>query len=293
MSSSVILITGCSTGFGRSIALEALSRGLRVIATARKLEAIDDLREKGAKTLSLDVTASEGVLEVFVEEALGVFGQVDILVNNAGYLLGGAIEENAEEEIRAQFDTNFFSVINLTTKFLPHFRSRKTGTIVNISSQGAYLAISGAGIYCASKAALDCISEVWAIELAPFGIRTMSVNLGAYRTAVAGSNTKRPAKGEIEGYNDAHEFQTLFQERSGQEQGDPAKAVKKILDLIDLKGQDGKPLQLPARLALGDDAVELIGKVLQKRLEGLQQWREHGVGTNAEGPMFTKSGGAW
>ncbi|EEB97812.1 hypothetical protein MPER_02793, partial [Moniliophthora perniciosa FA553] len=165
LTSTAILIA-CHSGNKPSIVVYG------VIATARKLEAIDDLRENGAKTLSLDVTASEGVLEGFVKEALGVFGQVDILVNNAGYLLGGAIEENTEEEIRAQFDTNFFSVINLTTKFLPHFRSRKTGTIVNISSQGAYLAVSGAGTYCASKAALDCISEVWAKELAPFGIRT-------------------------------------------------------------------------------------------------------------------------
>ncbi|KAK7061040.1 hypothetical protein VNI00_000775 [Paramarasmius palmivorus] len=222
--SPVILITGCSTGFGRSLALEALSRGLRVIATARRLETIADLEEKGAKTLSLDVTAPAEQLEEFAKKAIGAF----------------------LEDIKAQFDTNFFSVINLTTKFLPHFRSRKTGTIVNISSQGAYLALSGGGIYCASKAALD--SRCGPKELAPFGIRTMTVNLGAYRTAVAGSNTKKPAK-EIDGYNDAHEFLSIFQERSGQEPGDPAKAVKKLLDLV-LTSKE-----LPARFTLGDDAI--------------------------------------
>jgi len=78
------------------------------------------------------------------KKAIGVFGQIDILVNNAGWLLGGAIEEITPEEVKAQFDTNFFGVINVTNAFLPHLRSRKTGTIVNISSIGSYLALNGA-----------------------------------------------------------------------------------------------------------------------------------------------------
>lgn len=106
-----------------------------------------------------------------------ISGQVDYLINNAGFLQGGAIEENTPEENLAQFNTNFFGVINVTNAFLPHFRARKQGTIVNISSQGALLCIPGAGIYCASKAALDATSETWANELADFNIRCVSIQV--------------------------------------------------------------------------------------------------------------------
>ncbi|KAF9076973.1 hypothetical protein BDP27DRAFT_1203550, partial [Rhodocollybia butyracea] len=142
-----------------------------VIATARRLSAIEDLKDKGAQTFTLNVDDTPQELKSFAEKAIGAFGQIDILVNNAGWLLGGAIEENTPDEVKAQFDTNFFSVINITNAFLPHLRSRKTGTIVNISSQGSYLALAGAGIYSASKAALECITDTWAKELAPFNVR--------------------------------------------------------------------------------------------------------------------------
>jgi NADP-dependent 3-hydroxy acid dehydrogenase YdfG len=108
-------------------------------------------------------------------------GHIDYLINNAGFLQGGAIEENNQEEILAQFNTNFFAVINITSLFLPHFRQRKQGTIVNISSQGAAMGIPGAGIYCASKAAVDAISETWAQELENFNIRCVSIQVGLAR----------------------------------------------------------------------------------------------------------------
>ncbi|GAW02138.1 short-chain dehydrogenase reductase sdr [Lentinula edodes] len=282
--SQVILITGCSTGLGRSLAEEALARGLRVIATARRLSAIEDLRDKGARILTLDVDDKPERLKSFSVEAIGAFGQVDILVNNAGWLLAGAIEENTPEEIQAQFNTNFFSVINVTTAFLPHFRSRKTGTIVNISSQGSYLALSGAGIYSASKAALECLTEVWSNELSPFNIRAVSVVLGAFRTSVATSNSKPPAN-TIEGYDIAHNFHRAFQARSGQELGDTAKAAKKLLDLVTLKTE--KPL--PARFALGEDAVYLTRKLLKRRLDELDEWDSYGMGTNVDGLRYEQA----
>jgi NAD(P)-dependent dehydrogenase (short-subunit alcohol dehydrogenase family) len=102
---------------------------------------------------------------------------VDYLVNNAGFLQGGAIEENTPEENIAQFNTHFFGVINLTSALLPHLRERKCGTIVNVSSQGAVLCLPGAGVYCASKAALDALSDTWARELAPFNIRSISIQV--------------------------------------------------------------------------------------------------------------------
>ncbi|KAL0065807.1 hypothetical protein AAF712_007110 [Marasmius tenuissimus] len=276
--SPVVLITGCSSGIGRSLVLEGLSSGVRVIATARRLDSIQDLHEKGAQILSLDVTAPPADLKEFIKTAIDIHGQIDILINNAGYFLGGAIEENTNEEVRGQFDTNFFGVINLTNALLPHFRQRRMGTIVNMSSQGAFLSISGAGIYCASKAALDSISEVWAKELAPFNIRCMTVNLGAFRTAVAsGSNFKAPANGEIEGYNAAHDFLRMFAERSGQEQGDSNKAARRLVDLV----STDKPL--PVRLPLGEDSVVNAGRAWSRLEKEWQEVQELGTGTNIDG----------
>uniref|UniRef100_A0A0W0FQU6 Short-chain dehydrogenase reductase sdr n=1 Tax=Moniliophthora roreri TaxID=221103 RepID=A0A0W0FQU6_MONRR len=276
-------------GFGRSLALEALCRGVRVIATARRVESIQDLGEKGSeatvKALALDVTATR--------EVLGNFA-IDILVNNAGYVLAGAIEEDSEEHMRSQFDTNFFGLVNLTCAFLPHFRARKTGTIINVSSQGTLWTISGGGIYAASKAAVECISAVWSKELAPFNIRTMVVALGGFRTSVAGSNTKHPANEQIEGYDSAHEFLTIFPRESGQDfRGDPDKAAKKLLDVISLKGDDGQPHRLPARLAMGEDAVGHTPRALREQLREAEEWREYGSGTDVEGAVVPDTGGRW
>ncbi|KAK7018229.1 hypothetical protein R3P38DRAFT_1295897 [Favolaschia claudopus] len=181
--SDVVLITGCSTGFGKELAEAALCSGLRVIATARRPETMTSLSEKGAKTMRLDVTASTEVLRQFASDTIAIFGRVDYLINNAGFLQGGAVEENSHEENLAQLNTNFFGVINLTNAFLPDWRARKSGstTIVNISSQGSMICVPGAGIYCAGKAALDAISDTWARELASFDIRCVSIQPGSFR----------------------------------------------------------------------------------------------------------------
>ncbi|KAJ7918896.1 hypothetical protein B0H13DRAFT_1606821, partial [Mycena leptocephala] len=140
------LITACSTGLGRELALAALASGFRIIATARRVEKLDDLENRGAKTLPLDVTWSIENLVAFA---------VDYLANNAGYAQGGAIEEVSPKEALEQFNTNFFGLVNTTNAFLPHFHSRRAGTLVNLSSEITCHPLPGAGLYCASKAALD------------------------------------------------------------------------------------------------------------------------------------------
>ncbi|KAK7434581.1 hypothetical protein VKT23_018890 [Stygiomarasmius scandens] len=284
--SPVILITGCSGGFGRPLALYALSLGLRVIATARRVSTLDELRDKGAKVLTLDVTASRDVLKEFAKEAIAAYGQVDILINNAGQFLTGAIEENTHEQIYDQFNTDFFGIVNLTCAFLPHMRQRRTGTIVNISSQGSLLAISGAGVYCASKAALETVTEAWSKELAPFNIRAVAIVRGAFRTSVAGPNAIKPRE-EINGYDEAHEFLRIFQERVGQELGDAEKAAKKLIDLI--TSDTSKPL--PPRLALGEDVMHFGPQILQGRLNDFEGWKDFAMGANADGPVFAGGNG--
>ncbi|KAL0564357.1 hypothetical protein V5O48_017688 [Marasmius crinis-equi] len=272
--SQVILITGCSSGFGRQIATEALGRGLRVIATARRLEAIDDLRAKGAKTLALDITAEQASLQHFAGEAIKVFGHVDILVNNAGYLQSGAMEEVSPEELRGVFETNVFGTATFTNVFLPHFRERRTGLIVNISSMGGYFAYPGAGAYGATKAALDYISRMWAKELAPFSVRSVSINPGQFRTSVA-TAMKGPSK-EIDCYEEIHAGLNQYRANGGKEPGDVKKAAIKMLDFIT------SDQELPSRLALGEDAVALLDGEIRREVKDFEKWGQFGKGTDAD-----------
>ncbi|KAJ7627869.1 putative short-chain oxidoreductase [Mycena rosella] len=273
---AVILITGCSTGFGKELALAALSQGLRVIATARRPETLVVLEEQGAKALKLDVTSSTDELKAFASQALSIFGQVDYLINNAGFLQGGAIEENSPEENLAQFNTNFFGVINVTSTFLPHFRARKQGTIVNISSQGSAMCIPGAGIYCASKAALEAISNTWARELASFDVRSISLQLGAFRTSVAESGNLKVAARRIEGYQGSHEWVQGFNQAAGKERGDTKIAAAKIIELITVDPKRA----LPMRLAIGEDSYETVKDILAKQLEDMEAWKAVSTGTD-------------
>ncbi|KAK0447196.1 hypothetical protein EV421DRAFT_1789322 [Armillaria borealis] len=127
----VWLITGTSTGLGRDLALAALERE-KVIATARarSLHLLADLKEKGAETLELDVTAPLDDLKKVADKAAGIYGRVDVLVNNAGYLLVGALKESTPEETFHQFNTNIFGVLYVTRAFLPHMHAWRTGTFV-------------------------------------------------------------------------------------------------------------------------------------------------------------------
>jgi NAD(P)-dependent dehydrogenase (short-subunit alcohol dehydrogenase family) len=177
-----------------------LDRGFHVISTARRVETLAALKEKGADILQLDVTAPPSKISAFAAEAWKIqcvlchrfskhvdstsfsSGHVDFLVNNAGYLQGGAIEENTSEEVLLQFHTNVFGLLNTTNAFLPYFRARRAGTIVNISSQGGSLNLTGVGIYCASKAAVDSLSDTWAKELAEFNIKCISIQVRAIHT---------------------------------------------------------------------------------------------------------------
>ncbi|KAF8142901.1 putative short-chain oxidoreductase [Mycena galopus ATCC 62051] len=274
---AVILITGCSTGFGQELARAALTSGLRVIATARRPETLASLSEKGAKTLKLDVTVSAEELKQFASNAISLFGRVDFLINNAGFLQGGAIEENTPEENMAQFTTNFFGIINLTNVFLPHWRARKTGTIVNVSSQGAMLCIPGVGIYCATKAALDALSDTWARELAGFNIRCTSIQLGSFRTSIAEPGHLRIAAAKIDGYDAAHALIVEVNQSAGKERGDPAIAAAKIIELISVE----PARTLPMRLVIGDDSYENAKMFYERQLKELETWKAVSTGTDA------------
>ncbi|KAJ6603253.1 putative short-chain oxidoreductase [Mycena vulgaris] len=272
--SPVILITGCSTGFGRELSQVALERGFRVISTARRVESLAALKEKGAETHALDVTASFADLSAFAARAWAIYGQVDVLINNAGYLQGGAIEENTPEEALTQFNTNVFGLLNTTNAFLPYFRARRSGTIVNISSQGGSLNMIGAGIYCASKAAVDSLSDTLARELAEFGVRCISIQPGMFRTAVAESTNIRRGSHRIPEYTEPEKTMTWYTGQAGTERGDTRKGAAKIIDLVTGPGE------LPMRLALGEDAFENLKALRMQQLAEMEKFKTRSVGTD-------------
>ncbi|KAJ7184455.1 short-chain oxidoreductase [Mycena filopes] len=274
--SLVFLITGCSSGLGRELAIAALNSGFRVIATARRINTLASLEECGAKTLTLDVTSSEAELAEFAAKAIAIYGHVDYLFNNAGYLHAGVMEENTPAEVLRQFNTNFFGLVNITNAFVPHFRARKTGTIVNISSQGSVLGTPGGGAYCSSKAAVDSVSDTWAHELAEYNIRSISVQPGAFRTAVLLSTNLVHAAKVVEGYQVAHGTMEVIGKQAGVEPGDPAKAAANIIQFL----TDPKRTQLPLRFVIGDDAFASVKAFYVQQLADLDAAEELSTGTN-------------
>ncbi|KAJ7726829.1 dehydrogenase [Mycena maculata] len=274
LDSPVFLITGCSTGLGRELVLAVLADGFRVIATARRVETLIEVENLGAKILGLDVTWSVQDLAAFAAKATAIYGQVDYLINNAGFGQAGAIEEVSHEEALRQFNTNFFGLVNTTSAFLPHFRGRRAGTLVHISSEVTSTAVPGIGIYTASKAAVDAVSDTWAHELAEYGIRSISVQPGAFRTSFYKDESARTAEAKIEGYAVAHgTLDFMATQFAANLPGDPAKAAHNIIKLVTKH-------ELPLRFVVGEDAFADFKKFYERRLEEMEAARDLSMGTN-------------
>ncbi|HEX4213427.1 MAG TPA: SDR family oxidoreductase [Candidatus Dormibacteraeota bacterium] len=188
LAGSRCLITGCSSGIGRALALALAAEGASVIATARDLEAVRDLADRGMETLKLDVT--DGVQ---VEAAVGAAAPVDVLINNAGYGLEGAVEEVSDEELLLQFQTNLFGPWRLCRAVLPAMRRRGSGAIVNISSFGGQVPYPGIGAYRSSKFALEGLSWTLHLEVEHFGIRVLDVQPGLVASEFGGSMRRAAA----------------------------------------------------------------------------------------------------
>jgi NAD(P)-dependent dehydrogenase (short-subunit alcohol dehydrogenase family) len=175
------LITGCSTGFGRATAVELKRRGYEVVATARRPEAIADL--DADEHLSLDVTDDDSV-----KAAVAAAGTVDVLVNNAGIGIGGPVERVPLAEVRRLFETNVFGPLRMMQAVLPDMRARGAGTIVNLSSVSGRVAAPLSAFYAASKFALEAMSEALHIEAGHFGIRTIVIEPGFFKTNISESH---------------------------------------------------------------------------------------------------------
>jgi NAD(P)-dependent dehydrogenase (short-subunit alcohol dehydrogenase family) len=275
--SRVWLVTGSSSGFGLHIVRAALERGDRVVATARRAEALDGLVASAPDRVlaaPLDVTRADQI-DPALAAALGRFGRIDVLVNNAGYGSVGAVEEIEMDELRALMDTMFFGAVALTKAVLPHMRERGSGAIVQMSSQGGQLTFPGYGAYCAAKYALEAMSEALAAEVAPLGIRVLIVEPGAFRTGLLGARMHRsremPAYAETAGATRA-----AAAGMDGKQAGDPRKLAAAIIAALDAP-------DAPLHLALGADAVEAIRAAQDRRRADLEAWEEVSRGTAFDG----------
>jgi NAD(P)-dependent dehydrogenase (short-subunit alcohol dehydrogenase family) len=284
--SKVYFITGTSTGFGRALAEEVLARGDRAVLTARRPETVSELAERhegAALALRLDVTRADERREA-LRSALERFGRVDVLVNNAGQGSLGAAEEFSDEQIRSQFEVNFFGAVEMTRETLPVMRRQGAGHVLNVSSVGGLVAVGGFALYCATKFALEGFSEALRDEVKPHGIRVTIVEPGAFRTDFSGDANMRPAS-HIADYDPVVEpiRQYLYGNNGGQP-GDPHKAARAMIRAVE---SDDPPL----RLMLGSDAIGLWETKRAAMDEEFARWREVGMQTAFEGVEVGKIGG--
>ncbi len=267
--SKVWFITGCSTGFGRNLAQEALEKGHKVAVTARKITDVKDLADKypdTAHAITLDVTKPEQV-SAAVKEAVDKFGRIDVLVNNAGIGYFGAIEESEEEEVRRMFEINFFGLAAVTKEVLPVLRKQRSGHIINISSVGGSVAFPGIGFYNASKFAVTGYSEALAKELAPLGIHVTVIAPSGFRTDWAGRSAN-DTKVKIEDYSaTAHTNQGTIRGYSGNQPGDPVRAAQAIIKVTETANP-------PVRLFLGAGALKGIRNKLDELKTDIDAWEE-------------------
>jgi len=265
----VWLVTGASSGFGRAIAEAAVAAGDTVIGTARRTEALDDLLAAypdRVEAISLDVTDGERI-DVVAADVLARYGRVDVLVNSAGRTQVGAFEETTDRELRDLFELHVFGPARLTRALLPQMRERGSGSVVNISSFGGQLSFAGFSAYSATKAALEQLSEGLADEVAPFGIKVLIVEPGAFRTNLFGKDAayfseENPAYREKVGAT-----RQMVQGSGGSQPGDPAKAAAAIRLALDAE-------KTPLRLALGADAVDFLTAHLDAVRAELTEWEK-------------------
>jgi NAD(P)-dependent dehydrogenase (short-subunit alcohol dehydrogenase family) len=273
--SLVWLITGAARGLGRHITEAALAAGDRVVATARDTARLADLQAAhgGAlRTFALDVRDSVAS-QAAVDFTLDKFGRLDVLVNNAGFGRLAPFEQTSEADFRAQIDTNFYGVVNLVRAALPHMRRQRAGCVINVSSVGGRVSTPGLSAYQAAKWAVGGFTEVLAKEIAPFGVKAISVEPGGMRTdwaAIASHGSEEM----LSDYSQSVGARLAGHKAlAGNEIGDPARVAQVIVALT-------RRDVLPAHLVLGSDALAVVGEAETKRRAEAREWADVSASTD-------------
>jgi NAD(P)-dependent dehydrogenase (short-subunit alcohol dehydrogenase family) len=263
------LITGSSRGFGRELAGAVLERGENLVATARRPADLDGLvAEYGAqvRAVALDVTDAEAA-RAAVRTAVDEFGRLDVVVNNAGYANSAPIEEMAEDDFRAQIEANLFGVVNVTRAALPVLRGQRSGHIVQFSSIGGRVGgTPGMGAYQTAKFGVEGFSEVLGAEVAPLGIKVIIVEPGPFRTEWSTTSMVRADVGP-DYEQTVGEVNRVREATAASWPGDPARAAKIVLDVVDMPDP-------PRRLLLGATAVDLAVRSAGERTAEAQRWAD-------------------
>lgn len=263
-SRKTLLITGVSSGFGRALAQEALAVGHRVVGTVRSVSAQRDVDAMGVITRVLDVTDVDAIPPM-VDGIESAVGPLDVLVNNAGYGHEGLLEESSLDDLRRQFDVNVFGAVAMMKAVLPWMRPRRRGHIVNITSMGGFITMPGIAYYCGSKFALEGISEALGQEVGPLGIHVTAVAPGSFRTEWAGRSMMRTPR-SIPDYDAVFDpVREARRAKSGRQLGDPVKAARAILSLLEVPAP-------PAHLLLGSDAFGLVQGKLEAMKADIGAW---------------------
>ncbi|MBW5422119.1 SDR family NAD(P)-dependent oxidoreductase [Streptomyces sp. BG9H] len=263
--SKIWFITGSSRGFGRQFVEAALSRGDKVAATARDTAALADLvttYEDAVLPIALDVTDREAVFAA-VQRAHAHFGRLDVVVNNAGYALFGMVEEVSEEQIRDQFETNFFGTLWVTQAALPFLRAQESGHIVQISSFGGVSPWPNMGGYHASKWALEGLTDTLAQEVAGSGIKVTLVEPNNFATDAAGSSGVHAKT--LPAYDGVRA--AVVAAFSGAPAGDPAAAGPALLKIVDAENP-------PLRVFFGSASLPVVSQLYAERLKSWNDWAE-------------------
>ncbi|XXN65459.1 oxidoreductase [Enterobacter ludwigii] len=270
----VWFISGCSTGFGRELAQQAIARGFKTVVTARDAAKIEDLvsGHDNALALALDVTDQTSI-EQAVSAAIEKFGSVDVLVNNAGYGYQSSVEEGEEKEIRAQFDANVFGLFALTRAVLPAMRKARSGHIINITSVAGFIGFASSGYYSASKHAVEGWSDSLALETAPLGIHVTCVEPGPFRTDWAGRSLHQTPSKLPEYADTAAARMKSTAEYSGTQAGDPARAAQAMIAIT----EHANP---PRHLVMGAWGYDAVTNKLKERLAQIEAWKQTSIETD-------------
>ncbi|HEX8579109.1 MAG TPA: SDR family NAD(P)-dependent oxidoreductase [Allosphingosinicella sp.] len=265
----VILVTGAARGMGVDIAKAALAAGHSVVASARSADAVTSALGTHERLLPvrLDVT-KPGDAEDAVAKAVQLFGRIDILINNAGNFYGGFFEELSPQQVRSQIETNLFGPMNVTRAVLPVMREQRSGLVISISSLAGLVGGEFTSAYAASKFGLEGWMESLTPEIEPFGIRTMIVEPGYFRTELLQPESTVFAELSIGDYAQrTAQIIPAWQAINGKQPGDPAKLAQALIQLAE---SDNPPL----RWVAGADAVLAAEQKAQILLSQVEAQRE-------------------
>lgn len=274
MSKKTFFITGANSGFGFAIAADASRQGHKVVGTVRSEQSRAALAKRlpAVRSVLCDVTEFDRIADV-VRQTEEDHGPVDVLINNAGYGHEGLLEESPLDEMRRQFDVNVFGAVAVAKAFLPRFRERRRGFIVNVTSMGGMITMPGIAYYCGSKFALQGISEVMREEMAPFGVHVTALCPGSFRTDWAGRSMIRTERW-IADYDALFDpIRQARQAKSGKQLGDPDKLAAAVLALV----ESDNP---PPLLLLGSDALKLVSDKVERLKQEIEVWKSVSVSTD-------------